>query len=50
MEKLKGREDFEILVSSDEELKNLCAKLEVAELEDKPRTLVIYRLSGSETR
>jgi len=50
MEKLKGRENFEILVSSDEELNTLFAKFEVAELEDKPRTLVIYGLPGSETQ
>ena len=48
IQKLKGFEEFNFVVSSDEELNSLFKEWEVAELSDKEKTLVIYGFSGSE--
>ena len=48
--KMLGKNDLdkEILFSSDEELNCLRARGEIAELSDRPNTLVIYGFDGSE--
>jgi hypothetical protein len=47
-ELLKYNMDYEVLFSSDEELNCLRNNGQVALLEDKHRTIVIYGLDGSE--
>jgi len=48
LKQLKGLENYTVLISSDEELNTLFKKLQVAELKGRPKTIVVYGLSGSE--
>jgi len=48
IKELKGFENYDILFSSDEELNCLRKDGQVATIKDKPNTILIYGMDGSE--